>query len=145
MLYYWDLSLIQRTKVKKQVEIYMWALHHEFVLFQQSRNCFCYVPDNEIEGYILGWTTPFIIVQVTLLILYQKVTSNYMLVFKRLHLNLLNIVTLSTVKAIFGDPPNIPQQHINVWLQILYCFSKGYIWTSWTLWFCWPSSSFLDI
>ena len=42
---------------EKQVEIYMWALHHELVLFQQSRNCFCYVPDNEIKGDILVWTT----------------------------------------------------------------------------------------
>ena len=42
---------------EKHVKIYMWALHHELVLFQQSRNCFCYVPENEIEGYILGWTT----------------------------------------------------------------------------------------
>ena len=35
----------------------MRALHHESVLFLQIRNCFCYVPDNEIEGGILGWTT----------------------------------------------------------------------------------------
>ena len=27
------------------------------VLFQQSRNYFRYVPENEIEGDILGWTT----------------------------------------------------------------------------------------
>ena len=38
-----------------QVKIYMWALHHELFLFQQSRNCFCYEPDNEIEEDILGW------------------------------------------------------------------------------------------
>ena len=38
-----------------QVEIYMWYLLHELVLFQKSRNCFCYVPDNETEGDILGW------------------------------------------------------------------------------------------
>ena len=37
------------------VEIYMRALHHELVLLQQSRNCFCYVPANDIEEYILGW------------------------------------------------------------------------------------------
>ena len=42
-------------KGKKQVEKYMWAIHHELFLFQQSRNCFPYVPDNEIEGGILGW------------------------------------------------------------------------------------------
>ena len=40
-----------------QVKIYMRALHHELVLFQKSRNCFRYVPENEIEGNILGWTT----------------------------------------------------------------------------------------
>ena len=39
-----------------QVEIYMWALHHELVLFQKSRNCFRYVTDNDIEGDILGCT-----------------------------------------------------------------------------------------
>ena len=44
-------------KGKKQVEIYMWALHHELVLFLQSRNCFRYVPENDIEGGIVGWTT----------------------------------------------------------------------------------------
>ena len=38
-----------------QVEIYMKALHHELVLFQQSRNCLFYVPDNETEEDILGW------------------------------------------------------------------------------------------
>ena len=38
-----------------QVQIYMWDLHHKLVLFQQSRNIFCYVPENEIEGDILGW------------------------------------------------------------------------------------------
>ena len=38
-----------------QVEIYMWALHYELVLFQKSSNYFCYVPDNKIERYILGW------------------------------------------------------------------------------------------
>ena len=44
-------------KGKKQVKKYMRALHHESVLFLQSRNLFFYVPDNEIEGDILGWTT----------------------------------------------------------------------------------------
>ena len=37
-----------------QVEIYMWALYHELVIFQQSRNCFRYVPENDIKGNILG-------------------------------------------------------------------------------------------
>ena len=44
-------------KGKKQVKIYMWDLHHELVLFQKSSNCFHYVPENDIEGGILGWTT----------------------------------------------------------------------------------------
>ena len=44
-------------KGKKQVKIYMWALHQELVLFLQIMNCFRYVPDNDIEGDILGWTT----------------------------------------------------------------------------------------
>ena len=50
---------IFNTKYKggKQVEKYMWDLHQELFLFQQSGNCFCYVPENEIKGIILGWTT----------------------------------------------------------------------------------------
>ena len=48
--------LLYNLQREKQVEIYMWALHHELVLFQKSRNCFRYVPENEIEGYILVWT-----------------------------------------------------------------------------------------
>ena len=46
-------------KVKEQVKILMCALHHELVLFQKSRNCFRYAPENEIEGDILGWTTSY--------------------------------------------------------------------------------------
>ena len=38
-----------------EVEIYMRALHHELILFQQIRNCFRYVPENETEEEILGW------------------------------------------------------------------------------------------
>ena len=47
-------------KEKKQVEIYMWALYQELVLFLQRRNCFQYVPDNAIEGDILFWTTSYV-------------------------------------------------------------------------------------
>ena len=47
----------QLTKENKQVEKYMWAPHHKLVLFLQIRNCFHYVRENNIEGYILGWTT----------------------------------------------------------------------------------------
>ena len=44
-------------------------------------------------------------VQVTLLTLNHKVPSSFILFFKRLHLNLLNIVTLSTLKVFLGDHP----------------------------------------
>ena len=44
----------------------------------------------------------FIIVQITLTTLYHHVPSNFMLVFKRLHLNLLKIVTLLTLKIVLG-------------------------------------------
>ena len=39
---YLQYNIWRGGKVKK----YMWALHHKLVLFLQSRNCFCYVPDN---------------------------------------------------------------------------------------------------
>ena len=45
----------------------------------------------------------FIIVQVTLPALSNQVNSNFMLVLKRLHLNLLNIVALLTFKVVLGD------------------------------------------
>ena len=47
----------------------------------------------------------FIIVQVTLPIPSHQAPSNYVLVFKKLHLNLLNIVTLLTLKVVLGDHP----------------------------------------
>ena len=37
----------------------MRALHHELVLFQQSRNFFRYLTENDIEGDILEWTTSY--------------------------------------------------------------------------------------
>ena len=45
----------------------------------------------------------FIFVQVTLSTLYHQVPSNFILGFKMLHLNLLNIVNLLTLKIILGD------------------------------------------
>ena len=45
----------------------------------------------------------FIILQVTLPTPCHQVPSNFMLAFKRLHLNLLNIVTLLTLKVVLGD------------------------------------------
>ena len=39
----------------------MWSLYQELVLFLQSKNCFRYVPDNDTEGDILGWTSSLIL------------------------------------------------------------------------------------
>ena len=47
----------------------------------------------------------FIIFQVTLTTIYHKVPSSFILVLKRLHLNLLNIVTLLTLKVVLADHP----------------------------------------
>ena len=47
----------------------------------------------------------FIIVQVPLPTLYHQVPSSFILVLKRLHLNLLNIVALLTLKVFLGDHP----------------------------------------
>ena len=48
----------------------------------------------------------FIIVQVTLPTPPHWLTSNFMLVFKSLNMNLLNIVTLLALKVVLGDHPN---------------------------------------
>ena len=45
----------------------------------------------------------FFIVQVTLTTPPHQMLSNFMLAFKRLHLNLLNIVVLLTLKVVLGD------------------------------------------
>ena len=37
----------------------MGSLHHELVIFLQSRNCFRYVTKNDIKGDIFGWTTSY--------------------------------------------------------------------------------------
>ena len=47
----------------------------------------------------------FIIVQVTLPTLYHQVPSSFILVLRKLHLNLLNIVILLTLKVVLGDQP----------------------------------------
>ena len=47
----------------------------------------------------------FIIVQVTLPTIYHQVYSSFILVLKRLHLSLLNIMTLLTLKVVLGDHP----------------------------------------
>ena len=47
----------------------------------------------------------FIIFQFTLPKLYHQDPSSFILVFKRLHLKLLNIVTLLTLKVVLGDHP----------------------------------------
>ena len=38
-----------------KVNIFMIALHNELILFQQSRNCFRYVPNNDIREDIFSW------------------------------------------------------------------------------------------
>ena len=48
----------------------------------------------------------FIIVQVTLTTPSHQVPSNFILGFKMLRLNLLNIVTLLTLKVVLRDHPN---------------------------------------
>ena len=50
---------------------------------------------------------PVIIVQVTLPIPSHSVTSNCILVFKILHLNILNIVILYNLRVFLGDHPTI--------------------------------------
>ena len=62
-----------------------------------------YVPFLTVRLYIQ--LDQFIIVQVTLPTLYHQVPSSFILVLKRLHLNLLNIVTLLTLKVFLGDHP----------------------------------------
>ena len=47
----------------------------------------------------------FIVVQVTLPTLYHQVPSSFILVLRKLHLNLLNIVTFLTLKVVLGDHP----------------------------------------
>ena len=47
----------------------------------------------------------FIIFQITLSTIYNQMPSSFILVLKRLHLNLLNIVTLLTLKIVLGDHP----------------------------------------
>ena len=46
-----------KHKRKKKVEKYIWDLYHELVLFLNKINKFQYIPENKIEGNILGWTT----------------------------------------------------------------------------------------
>ena len=56
----------------------------------------------------------FVIVQVTLTTPYNKVEYHFMLVFKRLHLNLLNIVTLLTHKVVLRDHPSRTKTIYNI-------------------------------
>ena len=51
----------------------------------------------------------FIIFQVTFKTPYHQVPSNFMLGFKILHMNLLNILTLLTLKVSLGDHPTRPK------------------------------------
>ena len=57
LCYSTETFLRYNVQMEKQVEKYTWYLHHELVLFLQSRIFFRCVQDNDIEGDILGWTT----------------------------------------------------------------------------------------
>ena len=59
-------------KGKKQAKIYMWDLHHKLFLFQQSRNCFSYLPENGIKWDILNCTT-FFIMEVKVKVFFQSI------------------------------------------------------------------------
>ena len=59
LCYSTETYILYTVQRRKQVEIYMWYLHHELILFLQSMNCFSCVPDNEIEGDILGWNMSY--------------------------------------------------------------------------------------
>ena len=77
-----DTYLRYRIRRGKTGEKYMWDLHHELVIFLQSRNCFRYVPDNEIKGDILGWTTSYIncnylLLLLMMLLLFSDTVANY--------------------------------------------------------------------
>ena len=54
--YITDTYLRYNIQREKQVEKYEWVLYHELVLFLKNRNCFWYVPDNDIKREILGCT-----------------------------------------------------------------------------------------
>ena len=70
-----------------------WYMPKELVLF--------YVAFLTVRIYIN--LDHFIIVQVNLPTLYHQVPSSFILVFKRLHPNLLNIVTFFTIQEVLGD------------------------------------------
>ena len=56
----------------------------------------------------------FIIVQVTLPTPSHQVPSDFLLGFKRLRLNLLNVVTLLTLRVVLGDPPTRLKTNLNI-------------------------------
>ena len=72
----------------------------------------CYVALLTVWLYIQ--LDQFIIVQVTLPTLYNKVPSNFILVSKRLHLNLFNNVTLLTLKVVLGDRNTRPTKILTI-------------------------------
>ena len=69
-----------------------------------------YVIFQTVTLYIL-WDQ-FINVQVTLTTPSHQVPLHFMVVLKRLHLNLLKIVTLLTLKVVLGDHPTRLKQYI---------------------------------
>ena len=89
---------------------------HNFLCFSQPRPLWNWIMETQDIPKELGlfyvalltvWLyiqlEQFIIVQVTLPTLYHHMPSIVILIFKMLHLNLLNIVTLLTLKVVIGD------------------------------------------
>ena len=89
---------------------------HTFLCFSPPRPLWNWIMEtrdmpNELGLFYVAFLTvrlyiqldQFIIVQVTLPTLYHQVPSSFILVLKRLHLNLLNIATLLTLKVVLGD------------------------------------------
>ena len=91
---------------------------HTFLCFSPPRPLWNWIMEtrdipNELGLFYVAFLTVrlyiqlehFIIVQVTHPTLYHQVPSSFILVLKKLHLNLLNIATLLTLKVVLGDHP----------------------------------------
>ena len=61
----------------------------------------------------------FITVQVTLLIPYHQVTFNVLLVFKRLHMNLFNVLVFCNLRVVLGDRPTGPITFFTIFILSL--------------------------
>ena len=72
----------------------------------------------------------FIIFQFTLPTPSNQVPSNFMFAFKRLRLNLLNIVTLLTLKVVIGDHPTRPKNINYIQIEIFKVMKIFWMFTS---------------